>query len=278
MSNSTASKPVNSNSEATMSFGADFTAARKKKGMSVENVAQELNILKRHVEAIEAQDFEALPQQAYARGFVLNYAKLVGLNTDEMVEKFEKSYPIHLKQTDVTSPLNPMGTLKRGEQMPIRLNMGLIAGILAAIVFGVILLKMISGTKNEPQNQAQETQIADSLSTSEQAQGAAIGTIATNTNSLPSTSAGSALNPAQATSSQGVLDFWVKSPTTIVVKDSAGNILMSGEQKRGGYQLSGQPPLSLEIDVASQVDVNFNLKPIDLKPYTANNKATLTLQ
>lgn len=60
------------------SFGAQLSEARKKQNITLEEVAGELYILKRHLQALEAEDFAALPQAAFARGFAVNYAKYLG--------------------------------------------------------------------------------------------------------------------------------------------------------------------------------------------------------
>lgn len=259
-------------------FGAKLTAARKKRGMSVDAVASELNILKRHVEAIEAQAYDALPQFAFARGFVANYAKLVGLSGDELVKEFEANYPKHLKQDSIESiksPVQPMGTLTRG-RAPIRINFGLVLGIIALLILAATILKMIGGTKSVVADEAVGTQVVESLTITEQAQGAAVGN-AGSVIDMPILSPSESTAPAVATGTEGVLEFWVKDKVNIVVKDGTGETLMSGVQNRGGYELKGVTPFSVEIDNASKVDVNFNKTPVSLKSH-GSKKATLNFE
>lgn len=264
MSNS----PSTNSPVAPSGFGKQLADARKKRLMSTQDVADELNILRRHVEAIEAQDFANLPAKAFVRGFVINYAKLVGLDEEAIIKEFMAAYPATQEQQTTITPLKPMGTLHRG-RAPIRLNKGLIAGVAALVILGLLILKMIgNATGDSEQGEPTQVQVVDSLSITEQAQGAAVG-------GAPNT--GSALGAALA-SGPGVLDFWVKEATTISVRDASGTVLMSGNQNRGGHQLTGQPPFSIEIDNPSQVDLNFNQNPVSLADYTTGNKATLNLQ
>lgn len=247
MSNST-----NTNVASGAGFGAELTAARKKKGLSVQAVADELNILCRYVEAMEAENFSALPEKAFTRGFVINYAKLVGLDSNDIVTKFLAAYPKSPSDNKVQSPMQPMGTLQRG-RAPIRLNMGLIAGIIALLVLGVAILKMINGaTSVQGTAEPTQTAVVDELSANAQAQGAAIG------------DTGVALPQSGDVGRSGVLDFWVKEAVAIKVTDATGQVLMSGEQKRGGYQLAGQLPFQVEIAKPSSVDLNFNQQPVSL--------------
>lgn len=237
----------------TQGFGTQLATARKKRLMSTQDVAGELNILKRHVEAIESEDYDSLPQQAFARGFVVNYAKLVGLNAHELGALFDAGYPARLKEDSldtIKAPLKPTSTLTRG-RTPIRFNFGLILGIVAVLIFGVAILKMVGGaTQKAFVDTNDEVQVVDTLSATEQAQGAAIG------------NTGSALPETNTQTNTAVLDFWVKDVTSIQVTDGTGQTLMSGEQNRGGYQIMGVPPLTVEVDNPAAVDLNYNQNPV----------------
>ncbi len=271
MSHSTNDKPTSNTG-----FGGKLRSARTSRGYSLDAVAGELNILKRHVQAIEEENFDALPRFAFARGFVVNYARFLGLDADEFVKEFENIYP-ESKRTkrieDIKAPLVPMGTIERGRG-GMRFNPWLIAGVIALVVFGFVLLKIISNAtgKSDEVNLSEQTQV---LSPSEQAQGAAIG------------SAGSALDlgvastqpvTEQGVAGQGVIDIWSKGDVNIKITDKNDNVLMQGVQSRGGYQLKGETPFTIEIDNPAQVDLNFNQRPIRLGEYTKDGKATLTLQ
>lgn len=257
-------------------FGGKLRSARTSRGYSLDTVASELNILKRHVQAIEDENFDALPQFAFARGFVVNYAKFLGLDTGEFVKEFESIYPESKRTksaTDIKAPLVPMGTIER-ERNHIRFNPWLIAGFVGLVILGFVLLKIISNATNKPQepHDVAQTQV---LSPSEQAQGAAIG------------SSGSALNmdttanqtqAPQTTAGRGVVDIWSKGDVNIKITDKNGNVLMQGKQSRGGYQLKGDTPFHVEIDTPAQVDLNFNQRPVRLGEHTKDGKAIFTLQ
>ncbi len=260
--------PLTNTPTALPNFGDELAKARKKKVLSLDDVANELNILKRHIEAIERQDYQALPPKAYAQGFVKSYARLVGLNEEEMARQFEMGYP---KAAEEIVPVQTVGSTIRRGRTSIRLNLPLVAAIIAVIIFGLMILKMVSGAKNNQTNELSQTQVVDSLSSREQAQGAAIG----NTGSALGTT-GSVVGAEVITN--GIIDFWVKEPTTIVVKDGKGAILMDGTQNRGGYQITGQSPFSIEIIDPDKVDVSFNHQKVELANYRQGNKAVLTLQ
>jgi len=74
--------------------------AREAKGIAIEDLAEKLHLLTDVVRAIEACDFEEMPSRVFVRGYVRNYARLVGLNAEEMLEKYDQAHPedlSHLK-------------------------------------------------------------------------------------------------------------------------------------------------------------------------------------
>jgi cytoskeleton protein RodZ len=65
--------------------GAQLAAARTALGWTVEQVAEQLKLAPRQVQALEACDYKALPGLATVRGFVRAYAKLVKLDAAALV-------------------------------------------------------------------------------------------------------------------------------------------------------------------------------------------------
>lgn len=266
MSNSTnESKPQSNNG-----FGGKLRSARTSRGYSLDAVAKELNILKRYVQALEEENYSALPPFAYARGFIVNYAKFLELDSNEFATAFDGAYPDDMRPKAVSSPLTPMGTLNRSGRGSVRVNPWLIAGVVGLIILGVVLLKIISNATNkEPAvEQLPQTQ---TLTPTEQAQGAAIGGSGSAINLAPQ-----ANEPVPA--GQGVIDIWSKGDVHIKITDKNDNVLMQGLQSLGGYKLQGETPLKVEVDNPAQVDVKFNDKPVRLGEHTQNGKASLILQ
>ncbi|AKH42563.1 cytoskeletal protein RodZ [Croceibacterium atlanticum] len=66
-------------------IGPQLRATREARGLSLDQVAAETRIPVRHLEAIEQGDFAALPARTYAVGFSKTYAKLVGLDQEDVV-------------------------------------------------------------------------------------------------------------------------------------------------------------------------------------------------
>ncbi|WBA83577.1 RodZ domain-containing protein [Endozoicomonas sp. GU-1] len=73
----------------TFAPGAVLARARDSQGLSILEVAESLKITESYVKAIEESTFDILPQAAFVRGYIRNYAKLVGLNGEDLVRDFD---------------------------------------------------------------------------------------------------------------------------------------------------------------------------------------------
>ena len=58
--------------------------------LSLADVAQMLKVSARQVEALEQDNWSALPGQTFVRGFVRNYARLVHLDADTLVARLNQ--------------------------------------------------------------------------------------------------------------------------------------------------------------------------------------------
>ena len=258
------------------SFGNRLKQARINKNLTLDDVAAELFILRRHLEAIEAEDFRSLPQIAFARGFVINYAKFVGLDPDEIADSFNRNYPDELKKKsvdDIESPLKPMGTLQREGRRAIRINPLLVLGLIGLIILAVFLIRTISNAKDAAQVETQDSALVDDLSDSEQSAGAAVNTtVVSSGNDLQSSGSALSLNAEDAT-----LDFRVTDTTPLTVVDATGKTLLTGEQGAGNYKLSGKAPFKVQIGNVSNVTLNLNGESIKLNEFAQNNQANFSL-
>src|ERR1043165_9751956 len=70
------------------SFGEELRREREIRGISLKEIADATKISKRFLEAIERNDHRTLPAPVFTRGFVREYAKYLGLNVDEIVNRY----------------------------------------------------------------------------------------------------------------------------------------------------------------------------------------------
>ena len=72
------------------SVGQVLRKTREAQSITVAQVSTHLNIGTAHIEAIEADHVEALPQRVYAIGFVRAYADAMGLDSEKIVYLFKR--------------------------------------------------------------------------------------------------------------------------------------------------------------------------------------------
>lgn len=82
--------------------GSRLAKARAAANLSVEQVAAHLNLTVGVVKALEKDDAAQLPAPVFVRGYIKNYARLVGLRGDELVDQYENS-----RAPDVPLELRP---------------------------------------------------------------------------------------------------------------------------------------------------------------------------
>ena len=85
--------------------GAKLRAAREARGLSLSQVAAETRIPQRHLQTIEAGEFTALPARTYAISFSKNYARMVGLDQEQIATEVRAE----LNALDPAPRLRPAG-------------------------------------------------------------------------------------------------------------------------------------------------------------------------
>ena len=70
------------------SFGEELRREREIRGISLKEIADSTKISKRFLEAIERNDHKTLPAPVFTRGFVREYARYLGLNADDIVNRY----------------------------------------------------------------------------------------------------------------------------------------------------------------------------------------------
>src|SRR5213083_199102 len=70
------------------SFGEELRREREIRGISLKEISDATKISKRFLEAIEKNDHRTLPAPVFTRGFVREYARYLGLNAEEIVNRY----------------------------------------------------------------------------------------------------------------------------------------------------------------------------------------------
>jgi len=75
--------------ERKLSVGAYLSQERKKKNISLVDVAQVTRISVQYLEALERDEFQTLPASIFVRGFLRTYAAQIGLDPKEVLRMYE---------------------------------------------------------------------------------------------------------------------------------------------------------------------------------------------
>lgn len=73
---------------ATAEFGAWLRQQREVREVDIDEVAQATKVGRRYLDAFEEGRFELLPAPVFAKGFLREYARYVGLDADEVVNSY----------------------------------------------------------------------------------------------------------------------------------------------------------------------------------------------
>jgi cytoskeleton protein RodZ len=73
--------------------GAVLAEARERQGLSRTEVAQRLHMSPHQIEALETGDYSRLPTGTFLRGFVRNYAKLLGVDAEPLMAGLAAASP-----------------------------------------------------------------------------------------------------------------------------------------------------------------------------------------
>ncbi|EMR0792343.1 TPA: helix-turn-helix domain-containing protein, partial [Pseudomonas aeruginosa] len=111
--------------------GETLRQAREQKGLSLSQVAGQLNLTENSLRQLENGAFDKLPGHTFSRGYIRAYAKLMGLDQAELVNSFD-----HFTGTNASgSTVQSLGRVAE----PVRLSrnvLRIVSLLLLALLIG----------------------------------------------------------------------------------------------------------------------------------------------
>lgn len=215
------------------------------------DIAKALNIPEKTLAALEKDQYKALPEATFIKGYYRSYAKFLQVDANNIIQRFDEIYandtgllPNHALDN---SPIKIMGKLPGSNRDRNRkwLKRGAIA---VAVV--IVLWAAIAALKNrsdEPEALEPESAV-EVLS----------------------------LDGSTVASTGDQLALSFNRPTSVHIVDSTGKVLLTGRQANTAT-ISGEAPFQIRLDDATAVSLNLNNENISLSPYTVNGKAEFRL-
>jgi cytoskeleton protein RodZ len=246
------------------------------------------------VEAIETGDYTRLPQGTFLRGFVRNYAKVLGLQADSLLlllgEGREPGKRPGIVVPSMSIRFDPLG--QRLDNPYVK------AVVIAFVVIALGFAAMYWWLFVRPAKSAGSAQVpVAEASSSKPARAAALPvsprseTVAaaplTSAPMLvppPSVDAAKKTEPAKTpppvnAALGSTLKFVFKGQAWVEVRDSKGRLLLSRLNPPGSdAEVSGKPPFNVVVGNAPEVQLFYNDHEFDLEPHTKVAVARFTVE
>jgi cytoskeletal protein RodZ len=118
--------------------------ARQNKGVSLEEVEEELRIRMKYLQALEEEDLSIMPPEVYVKGFLRNYAIYLGLDPEEVRALYYKARPIEKgRKPDFLGTAGQIAGEETGPRS-FPMDMSLTPSRLLAFPFLVIILALLA--------------------------------------------------------------------------------------------------------------------------------------
>lgn len=125
--------------------GQQLRAEREARGMTQEEAARRLNLTVTYLEALEADDYERLPEAAFVKGYIRNYARELELPGDELAEAYSSIMEEQAEEVPETVEVMPS---------PKRRRWVLVAVVVTVVVIVSAVVIWQQGTSEAPEAQA----------------------------------------------------------------------------------------------------------------------------
>jgi cytoskeleton protein RodZ len=239
--------------------GAQLKEAREAAGLAIDDVARQLKLLPRQIESLEGERFDRLPGPAIARGMVRNYARLLELNAEPLMQRMAP--PVEEAQQP-TARRRPTLLLYTG--------------------FFVVLLALAGVVAYEWPQEKTTPESAAAIPAPPVPERKPVEEPAAQPVDVPAASekpkVEAAAEPPVLPPGIHRLVLRMEAQAWLEVRDGSGRSLVSSLNPAGSERaVRGQPPFQLVIGNAAHVKLTYDGKPVDLAPHIRGDVARLTL-
>lgn len=283
-----------------LSVGKTLNEARVQQGLSVADVAGRIKFAPRQVEALEADDFERLPELAFVRGFVRSYARLLHLDEAVLLNALPQSMPPQQAGTQKNSAEVPFPTAQSARRMNV---VWLSSALGLAVILGIGILFF----HDKPANKKIATKPVEALPVIQENAVSAVelaGPVAAAVSSVPAVAplnkgelkekpvqqnvakeknAQQAIpkekKVAQNAKNKAPIHLVFSTDSWVDIKDKFGKTVFKQVNEPNSEQwVDGESPFSLVIGNASGVRLYYEGEEVDLKSFTNVEVARLILE
>lgn len=293
-------------SATVLGVGARLKLAREAKGLTAPEAAKMLKLSPRQVEFIENDDWNSLPCTTIVRGFVRNYARLVGLDPEPLMQELDRVRPVEAKSLEMPSgtPVSMRQERSVDRRDFVRIAAGLVILLAALGTYFFVPDEMVRSTveaiKAATQSRPAVTETRSQPNASDTPAPGKSGDAsplvppspvvltepvapvsAASPTQAPSSAPAPAPAPAPNQSSAGSnsLRFVFSKPSWVEVRDRTGQTIFSQLSPGGSERtVEGTPPFNVVIGNAVHVTLTYKGQNIDLSKRSKDDVARLTLE
>lgn len=255
-------------------------AARIGRHVSIQQIADDLHLDVRVVEAIESNNFALLGPPVYSRGHLRKYATLVGLSPEVIIAHYELLADIPI----APAPIPASVTVPSPARPSPRASMRMIAGIVVAIALLAVagwLVKRLDSNSG-PVSGSQTIDVmpeADAEPGSVVQLPGALGTNqATPPEPVPSVPPAAADSPLANAGNDVTMQLRFTEPSWVEVYDATNRRLMYGIGQAGDARtLTGKPPLRVTLGLAAAVSLDVNNRAVPVPRLAGKDAAHFTV-
>lgn len=288
------------------SVGEQLAHRRQQNGWSIDDVANQLKLAPRQIQAIETDNYAALPTLVMTRGYIRSYAKMLGLDPSTILPSSVSVMPVTaqvLGRQPTSATIFSESRLLLGGRNRIRYNW--IFGVIVLILVGILVAEFggFSGLHRTAVPTASAAAVPAAAVASEGVAASAArtldlpekqGTSGHEANVadgalVPLNATVSAVNPQAEIAATGAvsaaaggantLKLTFKQDSWAEIKRADKSILYSRVGKAGSTETFDiDQPVSVVIGNLAGVDVTLRGAEVDLKAGTKNNIARLNLK
>lgn len=277
--------------------GALIREARQRMSLSLDDLAAQTKLARHTLDALERDDFSALLEPVYVRGYYRKCAKVLDLSEQRLLDAYGHRVMPKLPQPPAKLRLASGTELGSGSRLPVPLAIG--AAVVAVVICGLVWMARDGGLQQQapvttvvvptatPEATATSDPVpvpgGDSVASSGDdgalapaaapvAPSAATGgdtlPVPAATSPLPATAAGAPAVP----SGPGTVLLRFSGTSWVRVDDAGGRVLLRGEFAAGESRtVQGAAPLNVHLGNAGVVTVLYQGQPVDFSSQLRSN-------
>jgi cytoskeleton protein RodZ len=251
--------------------------AREQARLSLDDMAAHTKLARSTLEALERDDYRALLEPVYVRGYYRKCAKVLEIDEERLIAAYNAR--VVPKSPEAPAKLRLASGTELGSSSRLPVSMAVLAAVVAVVACAFIWFAR-EPAETYPVSAVVETIPLEPVAPAE---------------SLVATPEPAAVAPADATVTDAVQPTPEPTPAAAAapgslrlrfvqtswarIDDAGGRTLLNGMRPAGEVDaLTGQPPLSVFLGNAPGVEIEFEGARVDISPYLRdNNTARFTL-